>query len=77
MERNRCVLVMRYEKQEVHEEIKREVRGKTGKKKRKCGLERLRMMSEDREREERRSHEKEECKRIERKVGESVRQGER
>lgn len=49
---------MRYEKQEVHEEIKREVRGKTGKKKRKCGLERLRMMSEDREREEWRSHEK-------------------
>lgn len=38
---------MRYEKQKVGEEIKREVRGKTGKKKRKCGQERLRMMSED------------------------------
>lgn len=67
---------MRYEKQEV-QEVKREVWGKTGKKKRKCGLERLRMMSEEREREERRSHEKEECKRIEREVGESVQQGER
>lgn len=48
---------MWYEKQEVQEEIKREVRGKTGKKRRKCGLERPRMMSEDREREEWRSHE--------------------
>lgn len=38
---------MRYEKQKVGEEIKREVRGKTGKKKRKCGQERLRMMSGD------------------------------
>lgn len=57
MESNGCVLVMWYEKQEVQEEIKREVRGKTGKKRRKCGLERPRMMSEDREREEWRSHE--------------------
>lgn len=47
MERNGCILVMRYEKQKVGEEIKREVKGKTGKKKRKCGQERLRMMSGD------------------------------